>query len=204
MNEKDLPFEHSETQSKTDRFLYQKTNFWAGSRRRAIQLLAAGAGVTATLGFPAFGRGNIAIAREAGSKGMNNQANQRLEPNLFELQGYDAQIVYSTSSIKGIPQLSYFTRDQERTFSGEDIQSEETGFGRSVTVLLQNGAADEPIESLTLLLPIVQLSSQVRELPIQTLAILSRRAVFVNPNAPLQLQTYDTLSLSGTAKLVQL
>ena len=72
-----------------------------------------------------------------------------------------------------------------------------------MTVLLENGAADKPIESLTLLLPIVQLSSQVRELPIQTLAILSRRAVFVNPNAPLQLQTYDTLSLSGTAKVVQ-
>lgn len=194
VNEKDLP---------TDRFIYQKTKFWAGSRRRAIQLLAAGAGVTATLGLPAFHRGNLALALEAGSKGMNNQASQRLEPNLFELQGYDTQIVYSTSSIKGIPQLSYFRQEQERTFSGEEIQSEETGLGQSVTVLLENGAADKPIESLTLLLPIVQLSSQVRELPIQTLAILSRRAVFVNPNAPLQLQTYDTLSLSGTAKVVQ-
>lgn len=125
-----------------------------------------------------------------------------LQPNLFELQSYDTQITYSSSSIAGVPQLSYSRGDTSRTFSGVEIQLEETALGQSVTVLLENGAADEPIESLTLLLPLVQLSPQSQQLSIQTIAILSRRAVFVNPATPGQLQTYDTLHLFGTAQLV--
>lgn len=125
-----------------------------------------------------------------------------LQPNLFELQGYDTQITYSTTSITGVPQLSYSRGETSRTFSGDEIQLAETGLGSSVTVLLQNGAADEPIESLTILLPIVQLSPDLQSLSIQTVAIFSRRSVFVNPAVPVQLQIYDTLSLYGTAQLV--
>lgn len=125
----------------------------------------------------------------------------RLQPNLFELQGYDVQITYSTTSITGVPQFNYSRGDQNRSFSGSEIQAAETGFGQSVTVVLQNNQADEGVETLTLLLPTVQLSSS-REIPIQTLAILSRTFIFVNPSAPAQLQTYSTLSLSGTAQLV--
>lgn len=125
-----------------------------------------------------------------------------LQPNLFELQNYDTQITYSSSSIAGVPQLSYSRGDTSRTFSDAEIQLEETALGQSVTVLLENGAADKPIESLTLLLPLVQLPPQSPQLSIQTIAILSRRAVFVNPAAPGQLQTYDTLHLFGTAQLV--
>lgn len=138
----------------------------------------------------------------ADSKVMNQQpALQQLEPNLFELQGYGTQITYSTSSIAGVPQFSYSDQNQNRTFSGSEIQSEETGIGRSVTVLLKNNAADEGVESLTLLLPIVQLS-QEKEIRIQTLAIISRSAVFVSPSTPAQLQTYNALNLNGTAQLV--
>lgn len=125
-----------------------------------------------------------------------------MQPNLFELQGYDTQITYSTTSITGVPQLSYVRGEISRTFSGDEIQLAEAGFGQSVTDLLQNGAADEPIESLTALLPIVQLSPQLQPLSIQTVAILSRRTVFVNPATLAQLQTYDSFSLYGTAQLV--
>lgn len=195
MNEKDLHNEDSGSQSRTDKFVQHKKN-WT-SRRRVIQLLATGAGATATIALPAFHR-NVAIAADG-----ETQAVQRLVPNLFELQGYDIQITYSTSSIKGVPQFTFSGRGRELTFSGSDIKSEETGFGRSVTVVLENGAADAPIESLTLLLPFVQVSSSVKELQIQTLAIFSRTALFVIPTNPTQFQTYDTVNLSGTAKLVQ-
>jgi hypothetical protein len=203
MNEKDLLNEHSGTQSRTDEFMHQNTKFWRGSRRRAIQLLATGAGATATMSLFAFRPGSTAIAAEVEAKGINKQANQQLEPNVFTLQGDKTQITYSTTSIRGVPELSYLRRGQQRTFSGSDIQSEETAFGRSVTVLLENGAADGPIESLTLLIPFVQLSSKVRELRIQTVAIFSRRVAFINPSNPAQLQTYDTIRLSGTAQFVQ-
>lgn len=198
MNEKDLLLEQPENQSRTDKSDRQKTNFWRGSRRRAIQLLATGVGATAVMSLPAR-RSNVAIA----ALDANKQAVQRLEPNLFELQGYDIQITYSTTSIKGVPELKFSGRGKELTFSGSDVQSQDAGFGRSVTVLLESGAADLPVESLTVLLPFVQLSSQVKQLSIQTVAILSRTALFVIPTNPAQLQTYDTISLYGIAKLVQ-
>lgn len=97
---------------------------------------------------------------------------------------------------------AYMWGEISRTFSGDEIQLVEAGFGQSVTVLLQNGAANEPIESLTVLLPIVQLSADLRSLSIQTVGILSRGSVFVNPATPGQLQTYCTISLYGTAQLV--
>lgn len=198
MNEKDLPNQDCGSQSKTDKCVQHKTN-WT-SRRRVIQLLASGAGATAAIALPTFHRNNVAIAADNNAK---SQAVQRLEPNLFELQGYDIQITYSTSSIKGVPQFTFLGRGRELTFSGSDIKAEETGLGRSVTVILENGASDAPIESLTLLLPFVQVSSSVKELQIQTLAIFSRTALFVIPTSPAQFQTYDTVNLSGSAKLVQ-
>lgn len=200
MNE-ELLNQHVGDRAQAYKLTQSANRFWLGSRRRVIQILAASAGATATILLPTFFHKNVAVAAKTEAKNMNTQDNQQV-PNLFELQGYDTQIVYSTSSIQGVPQLTYSSRAQERTFSGSEIRSEETGLGQSVTVLLEDGAADAPIESLTLLLPVVQLATQ-RELPIQTLAILSRRAVFVNPNAPLQLQNYDTISLFGTAKVVQ-
>lgn len=201
MNE-ELLNQHVSDRTQADECTQPAKRFWLGSRRRVIQLIAASAGAAATILLPTFSQKNVAVAAKIAAKDMNKQANKQIEPNLFELQGYGTQIVYSTSSIQGVPQLTYSSREQERTFSGSEIKSEETGLGRGVTVLLEDGAADAPIESLTLLLPVVQLATQ-RELPIQTLAILSRRAVFVNPNAPLQLQNYDTISLFGTARIVQ-
>lgn len=62
MNEKDLLNEHSGSQSTTDKLSQQKSMFWKGSRRRAIQLLATGVGATATMSLPAFRHNNIAMA----------------------------------------------------------------------------------------------------------------------------------------------
>lgn len=126
----------------------------------------------------------------------------RLEPNLFELQGYDIQITYSTTSFTGAPQFSVTDRGESRNFSGSEIQVEDTGVGRIVTVMLKTNQADEGFESLSLLVPTVELPPESLEAAIQTLAILSRRLVFVAPGAG-QLQTYKTLNLSGTAQLVQ-
>ena len=70
----------------------------------------------------------------------NQQPNLDLQPNLFELQGYDIQITYSTTSITGQPQFSYSDRVESRTFSGNEIVVENTGLGRMVhgTVEIQS------------------------------------------------------------------
>lgn len=203
VNQKDLLNQSIDNHIRVNKFIQQKTEFWRGSRRRALQLLATAAGVTTATLLPTFHQKILAMTTETKTQAMNKQANQQLQPNLFELRGYNTQITYSTTSISGVPQLSYSSQEQERTFSSEEIQSEQTAFGQSITVFLTTGAADEPIESITLLLPAIQLNSKVKELQIQTLLLLSIRAAFVNPDAPLQLQNYDTISLSGTAKFVE-
>lgn len=203
MHQKDMPHQQINNPVQVDNFIQHNQGLWRGSRRRAIQLLATGTGAVSAMLLPAFARKNPAIAVETKTKTMNNQAIQQLQPNLFELRGYNIEITYSRTSIVGEAQLSYFSPQQQRTFSSEEIQTQATALGQNVTVFFTTGAADEPIESLTLLIPAIQLSSTVKELPIQTLVILSTRAAFVDPNAPLLLQTYDTISLFGTAKFVQ-
>lgn len=122
------------------------------------------------------------------------------QANLFELQGYDIQITFSTTSITGQPQFSYQDPAENRSFSGDEIVSEETALGQMVTVQLKNNAADEGLESVTLLIPVIQLG-EAQSVPIQTLAILSRQAVFVAPGSG-QLQQYDPVYLVGTAQSV--
>lgn len=124
-----------------------------------------------------------------------------LEANLFELQGDNAQISYSATSFTGEPQFTFSNQGESRRFSGSEIQVEDTGVGQIVTVKLQNNEGDEGLETLTLLLPVVQLS-QLLDVPIQTLAVLSRTLVRVVPGAS-QLQTYNLLNLSGTAQRVE-
>jgi hypothetical protein len=131
----------------------------------------------------------------------NQQPNLDLQPNLFELQGYDIQITYSTTSITGQPQFSYSDRVESRTFSGDEIVVENTGLGEIVTVQLKSNQADEGLESVTLLIPVIQLAADVQSAMVQTLAVLSKQAVFVAPGAR-QLQSYNPVHLSGTAQLV--
>jgi hypothetical protein len=126
---------------------------------------------------------------------------RRLELNQFTLEGYDTRITYSTSSLSGVPQFSYRDPVETRDFRGDEIRQEETGVGRMVTVQLQDNAADQGFEHVTLFLPRVQLSEETASIPIHTLAIRNREVVFVAPGAR-QLQTYQPIYLSGTAALV--
>jgi hypothetical protein len=127
---------------------------------------------------------------------------RRLEPNQFTLEGYDTQITFSANSLSGVPQFSFRDPVETRSFSGEEIRQEDTGVGRMVTVQLQNNAADQGFEHVTLFLPTVQLSEETTSVPMHTLAIRNREVAFVAPGAR-QLQTYDPIYLSGTAALVQ-
>lgn len=138
---------------------------------------------------------------EAKCNERTQQSNPALQPNLFELQGYDVQITYSTTSITGQPQFNYSDRTESRSFNGDEILVEETGLGQIVTVQLKNNAADEGLESVTLLIPVIQLTAEAKSVAIQTLAVLSRQTVFVAPGTR-QLQSYNPVFLAGTAQLV--
>jgi hypothetical protein len=68
-------------------------------------------------------------------------------------------------------------------------------------VQLQNNAADQGFEHVTLFLPTVHLAAETHSVAIHTLAIRNRELVFVAPGAG-QVQTYEPIYLSGTAALV--
>jgi hypothetical protein len=121
-----------------------------------------------------------------------------VQPNLFELEGYNTQITYSTTSIAGVPQLSYKNRGQTLNFRGDDIQIEQTQLGQIVTVNLSEKSASEVLETLTLLIPIVNLPSASPEQAVQTTAIFSQ----IVKGIKAQVQTYMTLCLAGTGKQV--
>jgi hypothetical protein len=121
-----------------------------------------------------------------------------VQANLFELQGYNTQITYSTTSIIGVPQLTYVNQGQTLNFRGKDIRQEQTQIGQIVTVDLTDNPASEILETLSLLIPIVNLTSKSLETTIQTTAIFSQ----VAKSTTAQVQTYMTLCLTGLAKQV--
>lgn len=126
---------------------------------------------------------------------------EQLEPTRYHLQGYDTEITYETTSFTGEPRFNFVNSVENRQFSGDEIQVEDTGVGRIVTVMLKNNAADEGFESVSLLVPVVQLTGEQQTVPIQTLALGKRLFIFVAPGAR-QLETYNSICLSGTAELV--
>ncbi|GAA6622125.1 hypothetical protein [Scytonema sp. NUACC26] len=126
------------------------------------------------------------------------------EPNDFELKGKDTTINYSTSSFIGEPQFNYQTQNTNRQFTGKEINTLNTEIGKLVTVLVEPDADTGKEVRLTLLLPTINLPSSL-ENPIQTQAILTTKRTPVRGGSPFlegQLETYKTLSLTGTARSV--
>lgn len=129
---------------------------------------------------------------------------QIIEPNEFALQGKDITINYSTTSFTGKPQFNYKTQNQSRQFTGSEISTLETGIGVLVTVLVEADADTGKEVRLTLLLPAINLPSN-SQTPISTEAILTTQRTPQRGSSPIlngQLQTYETLPLTGTAALV--
>lgn len=123
-----------------------------------------------------------------------------VQPNVFELGGYNTQISYSTTSFTGIPQLTYTNRGQTLSFSGAEIQTEQTQLGQIVTVSLSSNLAIGNFESLSLLIPTISLPLDSKQGSIQTIAVFSLRSPLVKQSG--QSQSYMTLCLFGTAQQV--
>jgi hypothetical protein len=130
-------------------------------------------------------------------------SNLALSPNLFDLQGKDTQITYSTSSIAGVPQFNYQTPSLNLNFSDTDIRAQDTEIGRQITVTLEQ-TPDLQTITLTLLIPTINLPPEATENPVETVAIMTTaRTSIGGPDlVDGQIQIYDTLSLQGKARLV--
>ena len=125
------------------------------------------------------------------------------EANLFELEGSGASITYSTTSFSGAAQFTYTDANNSVSRSGDDIRVEETGIARLMTINLQQ-VPDAYSLWVTLLVPAVNVPVQTGQAALQTLAVLTTdRTSLIGPaGVEGQLQTYEALALSGTARTV--
>jgi|SRR6185503_6903730 len=124
------------------------------------------------------------------------------EPNHYEFRGHDFQIVYSTTSLTGAPQLTVQHKDKNWSFKGDDIRVLPAEIGRLVTVTLET-MPDLHTVTLTALIPPVNLEGP--DAPLSTDAI--RTTMQTSKGGPKlvkgQIAHYEAVKLHGTARFVQ-
>ncbi|TAN67821.1 MAG: hypothetical protein EPN17_10635 [Methylobacter sp.] len=122
--------------------------------------------------------------------------------NLYDLQGKDLHISYSTTGIDGKPHFTYQHGKKILNFSGDQIRTVGTEIGTLVTVTIVN-TVDTGSTSFSLLIPAVNLDQTTREAPIKTEGITTIHKFSVIPafNSG-QTDNYKFSNLTGTAKAV--
>jgi YVTN family beta-propeller protein len=128
------------------------------------------------------------------------------EPNLFELNGVgqhkDVCISYSTTSFSSVPIFHYKDSKGDYNFMGNDeIRTQKTEIGTMVTVTLEY-APDLYVETLTLLVPDINLHGSPREF--KTIAIRTTSKTNFAGESAVEgaVQSYEVIDLNGTAKHV--
>ena len=129
-------------------------------------------------------------------------ANVLFDANLFDIAG-PIRINYSSSSITGVPLVSYKDSELDLNFQGPDITHIETSVGELVTVTLQV-VPDAFARAITLIVPTIRLATG-EQAEFNTFAIetTDRSGAFVPPPGPAGvLQTYQVYQLRGSAQHV--
>ncbi|MGJ4952408.1 hypothetical protein [Bradyrhizobium sp. HKCCYLS20291] len=122
------------------------------------------------------------------------------QPTLYELHGSGIHVTYSTSSFQGKPQFSYHDAFQAKTFSGDEIQTQDTVLGTLVSVYLMR-TVDGPSTSFTLLLPSIRLPpSGVATVTTEGIRTLHKSSIIGPPQG--QAEIYTVHPLHGTAQFV--
>jgi hypothetical protein len=122
-------------------------------------------------------------------------------PNRYELTGSNTEIIYSTTSFSGHPQLTYRDQKDQRSFSGAEIRSLNTEIGQQVTVTIEQ-IPDLHSITLTILIPTINLDRA--ESRFRTRAIFTtRRSSIAGPRLVKGVvQSYRVLALRGIARSV--
>jgi hypothetical protein len=123
------------------------------------------------------------------------------QPNLYQLQGGDIHIVYSTTGIDGRPHFNYQDSRGSLNFDGNDIETVASGLGTLVTVRTVM-TVDTGSTSFTLVIPRVNLD-QTNQAPVRTVGITALHRFSVIPAFNRgQTDLYTVTELSGTAEAV--
>jgi hypothetical protein len=130
-------------------------------------------------------------------------ANQLVDANLFNITG-PIRINYSSTSITGVPLVSYKDADLDLNFQDDEITRIQTAQGELVTVTLDN-VVDAFTRTFTLVVPSIRLP-RGQEVEFTTLGFetTDRSGAFVPAPGPSGvLQTYQVYQLRGTAQHVE-
>jgi hypothetical protein len=122
------------------------------------------------------------------------------QPNFFDLTDGQVRITYDVKAFDGKPHLTFQAtqEDEDSTFVGNDISSQDSLLGLLLTVLLRP-SIDAGETTLTLLLPDIKLRGSASQ-SYETLAIMtSSLGILPHEGADLM---YKVLNLQGTASLV--
>lgn len=123
-------------------------------------------------------------------------------PNVYQLAGDGIQITYTVSNTNGEAQLDYQDAQGSRTFTGNQINSEQSPLGTLVTVFLLQ-TVDMGSTTLTLVVPGVNLGNTTEQ-PIETFAVVTNNLFSIlEMHKPRQTQVYQVNSLQGTAGLTR-
>ena len=130
-------------------------------------------------------------------------ANQLVDANLFDITG-PIRINYSSTSISGVPLVSYKDADLDLDFQDDEITRIQTAQGELVTVTLDN-VVDAFTRTFTLIVPSIRLP-RGQEVEFTTIGFetTDRSGAFVGAPGPSGvLQTYQVYQLQGAAQHVE-
>jgi hypothetical protein len=130
-------------------------------------------------------------------------AKQLVDANLFDIAG-PIRIDYSSTSITGVPLVSYKDADLDLNFQDGEITRIQTPQGELVTVTLDN-VVDAFTRTFTLIVPSIRLHrGQTVEFTTLGFETTDRSGAFVPAPGPSGvLQTYQVYQLRGTAQHVE-
>jgi hypothetical protein len=123
------------------------------------------------------------------------------QPNMFELQGGDVRVSYSTSSIAGVPLFTYEGQGVKRSFKGEEIRAQETEIGVLVTVTIE-AVPDFRVVTFSVLIPTINLDGNEAEVKTQGIHTTSRTSIGGPALVKGQVNSYEGVELSGKARAV--
>lgn len=122
-------------------------------------------------------------------------------PNLYELNGTNLHISYSTTGIDGKPHFSYQNASRTLSFSGDQIRKVKTEIGTLVTVTLTL-TVDNGSTAFSILLPNVNLDS-TKQAAITTDGIITKHKFSPIPSFNKgQVDNYTFYKLTGKASFV--
>lgn len=127
--------------------------------------------------------------------------NEPRQPNMFELQGGDVRVSYSTSSIAGVPLFTYESKGAQRSFRGDEIRAQELEIGVLVTVTL-DVVPDLHTVTFSVLIPPIHLDGNETDVETQGIRTLSRTSIGGPRLVKGQVSSYEHVGLGGKARAV--